>query len=474
MKDAFENSFKESLDNFEMPYDGAAWSAMQSRLDTSASTPSFEDSMKDGLNANQYPYNPAAWTALSSRLDKGAKGGFKKWYIAAGIIGAAAVTSLLIWNATPEDKTPLKQSSSNQKAITSSKDSSTSTSKTQGTIQNNLKVANNSNASTTDLTGSDRNSNKSNIISSPSSINNATQTGNQHTTTTTTTIPNTNPTNNGSNTNPAQTTTVAEGSGDNTLLPFITPAIPEMVCEGSSIQIQNDNDYPLLVVYPNGLNWVGRENQVTRLNPSIAGLYEVGYIDNNTFKKKSSFVVSEAPVADFDYVDISQKYLDGLPTIEVRSTTKESSYIWDYQNGSLLGEQIGLHFYEKGLHPVKLKVTSENGCSSTIEKTVSVDEDYNLLAMNAFFPNGNDRETNRFMPYALTERKVNFRMIILDPNDGHVMFETSDASNGWNGIDQQNGSQAPMGKSYIWKVSIANPQRGESSNYTGTILTLQQ
>jgi hypothetical protein len=255
---------------------------------------------------------------------------------------------------------------------------------------------------------------------------------------------------------------------------FILPAIPEMVCKGEAIQIENENDYSLVIAYPNGQKWVGRENQVTRLNPSSAGTYEIGFIRNDKFKKKSTFVVNEAPEADFDFVDLSQKYLDGLPTVEVRSTVKGVDYSWKYENATENGEEVGLHFYKKGLHPVELTVTNENGCATTIEKMVNVDEDYNLLAMTAFFPNGNNRETNTFMPFALMERTTEFRMIIIDPNDGHIMFETSEATNGWNGMDQLSGTQAPLGKSYIWKVTVMNPEKGEESNYKGTVLTLQQ
>ncbi|GAB5418617.1 MAG: hypothetical protein Crog4KO_03740 [Crocinitomicaceae bacterium] len=469
MKDAFENSFKENLDNFEMPYDSAAWNAMQSRLDATASTPSFEDKMKDGLDANQYPYNPAAWTAMSSRLDKANKGGFKKWYVAAGIIGAAVITTAILWPSASDNETPTKQVAQKSSTSTIAKDDNVKNGgKTQGNV-NSQSSSNKENTPSNNVVSPASNGNTANAtVSTPNGQaqnnqqNNTANQSNQQTTTQTTVQHTVN-------------TPIPSGNGTTVeTRKFILPAIPESVCEGETIQIKNENDYAIVVIYPNGLNWVGRENQVTRLNPSIAGTYKVGYLRNDNFKKKSEFVVNEAALADFDFVDISQKYLDGLPTIEVRSTSKASAYTWEYQNGTVRGEEVGLHFYEKGIHPVKMTVTNENGCSATVEKTVNVDEDYNLLAMTAFFPNGNDRETNTFMPYALMQRDADFTMIILDPNDGHVMFETSDSNEGWNGVDQQTGAQAPMGKSYIWKVTVLNPEKGESSNYTGTVLTLQQ
>lgn len=474
MKDAFENNFKQSLENFEVPYDGAAWNAMQSRLDASASAPSFEDKMKEGLNANEYTYNPAAWAAVSNQLDKGNKGGFKPWYLVAGLIGTAAVATLLIWNASSEDELPTtkpnasKQTQTTSENTASNTDASKNTATTPiGSVEGNS-IVNDENVST-DTKGTQQNGN---TTVSASTTNDNHTVGNQSNT------PTSSSQQNGqspaSPSHPVQAVEPLDNPIPAPVRTFILPALPETVCEGDAIQIENENDYPIVIIYPNGLNWVGRKNQVTRLNPSIAGTYEVGFLRNDTFKKKSTFVVNDAPVSDFDFVDLSQKYLDGLPTIEVRSTVKGIDYSWEYENATENGEQVGLHFFKKGLHPVQLTVTSENGCATTTEKMVNVDDDYNLLAMTAFFPNGNNSETNTFMPFALMERDVDFNMIIIDPNDGHIMFETSEASSGWNGMDQLSGRQAPLGKSYIWKVTVMNPEKGEDSNYKGTVLTLQQ
>ena len=478
MKDAFENNLKQSLENFEMPYDSAAWTAMQSRMDATASTPSLEDKMKEGLNANEYAYNPAAWTAMSKRLDKGAKGGFK-WYYAAAIVGAAAITTVLLWNTGSEEVTTdqkTEQAEQNQTSANPSKSNKT----TSNSNAANSAVTDNTGNTVAPNDGSDSNpqnaGGQENGIANQvaSNSNPAEQGGSQQASNnggSNQSTPNNSGTSNGGNNSTITTvTTPTESSA----WKFIAPAIPETVCEGTTIQVQNDNEYPIVIRYPNGLNWVGRENQVTNLNPSVAGTYKVGYLRNNRFKEKTTFVVHELPTAEMDFVDLSQKYLNGLPTIEVRSTSEAAAYRWDYENGSVEGINAGLHFFDVGLHLVRLTVTNENGCSSTVEKPVNVTEDYNLMAMNAFYPTGNDRTTNTFMPYALTERNVAFQMIIVDPNDGHTLFETSDAAEGWNGIDQQTGSLVPLEKSYIWKVTIMNPERGEDHVYAGTVLTLPQ
>ncbi|MCR9174286.1 MAG: PKD domain-containing protein [bacterium] len=478
MKDAFENNLKQSLENFEMPYDSAAWNAMQARLDATASTPSFEDKMKEGLNANEYPYNPAAWSAMSKRLDKGGQGGFKKWYYAAAILGAAAITTTLLWNYDSNNEKssqPTAQVEQNQTASNKPKNnasnSSTNVSSNKMVHNGSAGASNGTNEGSSSNITESNNGTHNSIEGNVNSLNSGELNQGNSSNTSNTQASNNTANNNGGNGTVVPTNTTPNESA---AWKFIAPVLPETMCEGSAIQIQNDNEYPIVIVYPNGLNWVGRENQVTKLNPSVAGTYKIGYLRNNRFKEKTTFVVHELPTADMDFVDLSQKYLNGLPTIEVRSTSDAESYLWEYENGTVEGEQVGLHFYDAGLRMVRLTVTNENGCSQTVEKPVNVTEDYNLMAMNAFYPTGNDRTTNTFMPYALTERNVDFKLIIVDPNDGHTLFETSDASEGWDGIDQRSGSLVPLEKSYIWKVTIMNPERGEDNVYAGTVLTLPQ
>lgn len=478
MKDAFENNLKQSLENFEMPYDTNAWTAMQSRLDATADTPSFEEKMKEGLNANEYAYNPAAWSEMSKRLDKGTKGGAKKWYYAAAVIGAAAVTTALLWNTNSNNEAAAKQNptSENGKNVVSEAQNANNTStKTSSASSPNAKGNSVASNAIQDQSSSNGAANANDVINQSSSGNQGSNTTNSQQETLSNTFELIQ--NHGGNSNSSlagPTDVTSNNSSTTTAWRFIAPALPQALCEGSTIQIKNDNAYPLVIMYPNGLNWMGNENQVTSLNPSIAGVYKMGYFRNNKFREKGTFTVHEKPTADIDFVDLSQKYLNGLPTVEVRSTSPATNYHWEYENGVIEGATAGLHFYDAGLHLVKLTVTNENGCSASIEKPVNVTEDYNLMAVNAFYPTGSDRSTNTFMPYALTERNVNFKLIIVDPNDGHTLYETSDATEGWNGIDQLTGSLVPLEKSYIWKVTILNPAHGEDNVYAGTILTLPQ
>jgi hypothetical protein len=103
---------------------------------------------------------------------------------------------------------------------------------------------------------------------------------------------------------------------------------------------------------------------------------------------------------------------------------------------------------------------------------IQIPSDYNLLAVNAFNPQSQDSRNSTFMPYALTIRQTPFSLIVLDPDNGGLVFETKDAGNAWDGIDRRDGKLVPGNKAYIWKVVIQRPIQGEKGEYRGTIVRM--
>jgi hypothetical protein len=91
------------------------------------------------------------------------------------------------------------------------------------------------------------------------------------------------------------------------------------------------------------------------------------------------------------------------------------------------------------------------------------------MAPSGFRPNSGDIQTNTFMPYALTQRNVNFELVVLDPRTGAVVFSSSDATQGWDGIDKRTGEMVKENSVWAWKVVIKNPNVGEPVEYKGTI-----
>lgn len=166
-------------------------------------------------------------------------------------------------------------------------------------------------------------------------------------------------------------------------------------------------------------------------------------------------------------------YEDGTPRIKVNAECNACDINWS-SNGTLQHKKsrsVELLAFKGQTYTISAQAQLD-GCISTEKIKITANEDYNLLAVNAFNPQSHDDRNARFMPYALTIRNVRFEMLIIDPDNGAIVFKSTDAQNQWDGIDQRNGQLIPAQKAYIWKVVIQDPLPNEKSTYTGTIVRI--
>ena len=166
-------------------------------------------------------------------------------------------------------------------------------------------------------------------------------------------------------------------------------------------------------------------------------------------------------------------YEDGTPRIHVSAETMASDLNWNV-NGTVINRK-NKSFDLLAFKGQTYTITAEgqlDGCKSSETIRITANEDYNLLAVNAFNPQSRDERNATFMPYALTIRDVQFNMVILDPDNGAVIFKSSDAQNAWDGIDQRTGQMVPANKAFIWKVVLQETLPGEKSTYSGTIVRI--
>jgi hypothetical protein len=191
------------------------------------------------------------------------------------------------------------------------------------------------------------------------------------------------------------------------------------------------------------------------------------------FEEFGSFVVSATPALNINS-DRSITYEDGLPKMSIQAESSEGQITWHSTNilTSNTGKNVEILAFEKGYAIVEVQATGNNGCIAKEKEMIQIPTDYNLLAVNAFNPQSQDSRNSTFMPYALTIRQTPFKLIVLDPDNGGLVFETSDAENAWDGIDRRDGKLVPGNKAYIWKVVIQHPVAGEKGEYRGTIVRM--
>ena len=243
-------------------------------------------------------------------------------------------------------------------------------------------------------------------------------------------------------------------------------------CLGENLKVINTNDEGMTLIFPSGKKVSVAESATENIKLSEEGKYELLVNSKQKETYNSFFSVFENPRASL-LVEDELNYETGLPIIRGEVQTFEETINWKVDKvvsaSSSKAKTAAFYFFEKGQFELEVIVSNEKGCSSIERKTIIISEDYNLLAVNAFDPLSGDSRKNTFMPYALSKRNSAFSLIIIDPDNGGIIFESSDYSKPWDGIDKRNGKIVSESKTFIWKVTLNSPEKNEKSVYKGTI-----
>lgn len=246
-------------------------------------------------------------------------------------------------------------------------------------------------------------------------------------------------------------------------------------CLGDYLKVINKNDDGMTLIFPSGKKVSVAESATENIKLSEEGKYELLVNSKQKETYNSFFNVYENPRATL-LVDDELNYETGLPIIKGEVQTFEESIKWKVDKivsaHSSKAKTAAFYFFEKGQFDLEVIVTNEKGCSYSEINRIFIEKDYNLLAVNAFDPLSDDSRKNTFMPYALTKRNSAFSLIIIDTDNGGIIFESSDASNPWDGIDKRNGQLVNKNKAFIWKVTLASPEKNEKTVYKGTIIRI--
>ena len=210
---------------------------------------------------------------------------------------------------------------------------------------------------------------------------------------------------------------------------------------------------------------------------SKAGSFEVmlshssiggGNIHNKPVSDR--IIIHEAPEASFNF--LKQEYDNTVPSVHFENRSLGGrSYLWEFGDGSTSTIAHPSHVYKKrGVYQVTLTVNNGNGCIDRTDRSVRIDEDYNLLAAKSFSPNA-DGMDDTFVPEALRTLGVRFHMSIHDPNTGQLVYETSDPQRPWNGRVGNRGDLCTAGD-YVWMVEMKDGEK-LGGTYNGSVSLLR-
>lgn len=201
-----------------------------------------------------------------------------------------------------------------------------------------------------------------------------------------------------------------------------------------------------------------------------AGHYDVSLSitgDNgqiNTTVVNDMITIEAAPDADFTWEFINSD--PATPEVRIINLSEGgNNYEWSNGSQSVVGGQ-GATFKLKtgGRQMIALNASNEAGCSDGAVKHIAVNTDFTLDAPQSWsFSKG------VFMPAGLKKNKVDFQLTVLDSN-GKKVYQTNSRTKGWDGKLPDGRSVAP-GEMYSYMVIITNDLTQEQKYFNG-ILTV--
>ncbi len=423
----------------------------------------IEELFKSALKDQEMPYNEQAWNEMSKKLDarsgSGGMSGNLKW-----IIGAAGVSILTVVSIYSLYSPETSKNTDKKKNYAELKKDHKNDKETNKTVQKESEVSNTSSKGVESVESS------SPVVAESTPITELNTVSVEGTPV---------PDNNENNVTELISPVFREVQEKNT--EAVVKREPEVLrfnkvndhCLNDKFDYMNTNTQSIWMKTPQGIFIeIGSQSEYSS-NLTEKGFYELGALSiDKEFESSISFEVRDAQSPQLiveDYLN----YESGLPELTANAYDEEQNK-WYLDNVLVLENRSSASFnlFKKGTYEVKISAKGANGCEAVSTSTFTVEEDYNLLAVNAFTPSSMEPRNTHFIPFALTQRTTPFTMIIVDPADGAVVFETSSADLPWDGINKNTGKMVEPNKSFLWKVILEQPEANENPEYIGTVVRL--
>lgn len=420
----------------------------------------IEQLIKESLENHELPYNEAAWESISKRLDGTSPSPFyRKWWVAASI-GTVLVGSALFFTLN-------SQSESNGQTQKDAPALSQNTGTTPTTKQNHEAVAEHASPQTNTLHAEEKSTVicqgvNATIIVDDHPRPNATQKG--ESTSWSWKDPNSQ-----ANPNPATKQVSPDGNSSKPAVAILPVTFNKSkYCVGDEVEITNPNENLAVQVIQN-------EKNLLTVKPGSKKTFTAtgeGMIEVQAGNQKQSAAVYGTSTDLYIHVDPTLIYENAIPAVKFTVSGNDNPVHWsvekhasEIENGTFV-----VHPYKGTDIAVTVSSKDQNGCTVSEKKIISIPEEYKLNASQALDVNSADPRVSTFMPFALTKRNTPFELYIYDARSGRVIFRTTDASNGWNGMDSNTGEMLKNGSTVLWKVILGNPNPGEPREYSGTLV----
>ena len=465
--DKFEKIIKQAVEGYEAPFNPQAWENVSSELGDS-----FDHQMKESAGAYEAPYSPAAWEAVSSQL--GPAYSVWKW-----VAGSAAVVAAIVGT--------VYLTSGNDNETVAANDLDKGTEVAINDVQTNSELTNKTFENNGDHNETVVNNIEEPVDHSIQNANNNPQNNNVPTVTNNGGNDVTN--NNGGNEvidhNNGNPEIINNPGGSNIDLTFEQEKVyksdgkftlsSSVICAGEKcIVVPANANSELKYVWNFGdgslASGITVDHKYERAGDYTITLDVKHPNTNKTIAStKETIVVNALPKTDFSW----EKSSEIIPTISFINLTDEAQqWAWNIKGlKQSTQNDFEYTFRKAGKYLVDLTAVNEAGCQKAIQKTILIEQDYNLLAPTGFSPNG-DFKNDVFIPKALQIMEdVQFTMNIMSKS-GEVVYTTRNVNEPWDGVNMNDNTEMPTGSAYIWRVVLTN-KNGEKELYEGQVIIIR-
>lgn len=215
----------------------------------------------------------------------------------------------------------------------------------------------------------------------------------------------------------------------------------------------------------NGANVSICYNTAREYKPSLKITDANGCINSNT----TSIQIHPKPNAAFNFSPLKPTLYDNM--VEFKDVTTKATinqWNWYFNSTAVIGSnsQNPSHKFEEiGDYLVSLIVTSNFGCTDTISKQLTVEDEYAIYIPNAFTPNG-DGINDTFQPKGSGFTKYNLSIF---NRWGTRIFQSNEVSNAWDGVFK--GTLCEDGV-YTYKITLITIS-GKAKDLAGTVTLLK-
>jgi len=252
--------------------------------------------------------------------------------------------------------------------------------------------------------------------------------------------------------------------------------------------------YPLEVVFtntttdiitPDGCAWTFGDGSIgAPCDPTYSyaepGIYDVsltvtspeGCLGDTTYS--NVVTVFDHPTSDFTFGPQPTDLFE--PEIVFANSSSQDVILWDWAfgTGGILGTstltnpELSFPGEDGGEYPVTLIVTNTNGCMDTTTLVVVINGHFSVYVPNTFTPD-EDGVNDVFLPVVKDQDPSNHLFAVYD-RWGERIFETSDASDPWDGT--VGGSEAKQDV-YVWQVESTSLIDGQRRMFLGHVTLIR-